>query len=64
MRTLPKRPKRRVICRAISLYKNSLRGNYSASFAVFTAKNILGWSDGKDEPKQPPRPLVVRWEKE
>lgn len=46
------------------LIQNSLRGNYSASFAVFTAKNILGWSDGKDEPKQPPRPLVVRWEKE
>ena len=46
------------------LIQNSLRGNYSASFAVFTAKNILGWSDGKDEPKQPSRPLVVRWEKE
>ena len=46
------------------LIQNSLRGNYSSSFAVFTAKNILGWSDGKDETKLPPRPLVVRWEKE
>ena len=46
------------------LIQNSLRGNYSSSFAVFTAKNILGWSDGKDEVKTPQAPLVVRWEKE
>lgn len=31
------------------LIQNSLRGNYSASFAVFTAKNLLGWKDGKDD---------------
>lgn len=30
------------------LIQNSLRGNYSASFAVFTAKNLLGWKDGKE----------------
>lgn len=46
------------------LIQNSLRGNYSSSFAVFTAKNILGWSDGKEESGRPPRPLVVRWETE
>ena len=45
------------------LIQNSLRGNYSASFAVFTAKNLLGWKDGKEEPSQP-APLVVRWESE
>lgn len=45
------------------LIQNSLRGNYSSSFAVFTAKNILGWSDGKDETKPSDKPLVVRWEK-
>ncbi|MBO7238550.1 MAG: hypothetical protein J6U96_04630 [Elusimicrobiaceae bacterium] len=44
------------------LIQNSLRGNYSASFAVFTAKNILGWTDGKDGPAAP-QTIVVRWEK-
>ena len=45
------------------LIQNSLRGNYSASFAVFTAKNLLGWKDGKEESSQT-SPLVVRWESE
>ncbi|WP_428057148.1 hypothetical protein [Candidatus Avelusimicrobium alvi] len=45
------------------LIQNSLRGNYSSSFAVFTAKNILGWKDGKEEPASA-APLVVRWEEE
>lgn len=45
------------------LIQNSLRGNYSSSFAVFTAKNILGWSDGKDEAKKTDKPLIVKWEK-
>lgn len=44
------------------LIQNSLRGNYSASFAVFTAKNILGWTDGKEEELAPEKPLVVQWE--
>lgn len=43
------------------LIQNSLRGNYSASFAVFTAKNLLGWKDGKEETASA-GPLVVRWE--
>ncbi|MBO5011800.1 MAG: hypothetical protein J6C49_05040 [Elusimicrobiaceae bacterium] len=43
------------------LIQNSLRGNYSASFAVFTAKNLLGWRDGKEDPSSA-GPLVVRWE--
>ena len=43
------------------LIQNSLRGNYSASFAVFTAKNLLGWKDGK-EPPETPGVLVVKWE--
>ncbi len=46
------------------LIQNSLRGNYSASFAMFTAKNILGWSDGKNESSPAPLSVVVRWEKE
>lgn len=29
------------------LVTNGLRGNYNASFAIFTAKNILGWRDNK-----------------
>lgn len=45
------------------LIQNSLRGNYSASFAVFTAKNLLGWKDGKDDGSAPP-PMVVSWEKD
>ncbi len=45
------------------LIQNSLRGNYSASFAVFTAKNLLGWKDGKDDGGTPP-PMVVSWEKD
>ena len=44
------------------LIQNSLRGNYSSSFAVFTAKNILGWTDGK-ESLAAPQTIVVRWEK-
>lgn len=43
------------------LIQNSLRGNYSASFAVFTAKNLLGWKDGKEDASAA-GPLVVRWE--
>ena len=43
------------------LIQNSLRGNYSSSFAVFTAKNILGWTDGKETTV--PQTVVVRWEK-
>ena len=42
------------------LIQNSLRGNYSSSFAVFTAKNLLGWKDGKEE--VPHTDIVVRWE--
>lgn len=45
------------------LIQNSLRGNYSASFAVFTAKNLLGWKDGKDDASAQPQALVVRWKK-
>ena len=41
------------------LIQNSLRGNYSASFAVFTAKNLLGWRDGKDDISAP---ITVSWE--
>lgn len=44
------------------LIQNSLRGNYSSSFAVFTAKNILGWTDGK-EAASVPQTILVRWEK-
>ena len=42
------------------LVQNSLRGNYSASFAAFTAKNLLGWSEGKENPL--PTSLIVRWD--
>lgn len=45
------------------LIQNSLRGNYSASFAVFTAKNLLGWKDGKEE-LAVAAPICVRWEEE
>lgn len=44
------------------LVQNSLRGNYSSSFAVFTAKNMLGWKDGKEESSCEPKTLCVRWE--
>ena len=43
------------------LIQNSLRGNYSSSFAVLTAKNLLGWKDGKDDAHGVQKPLVVRW---
>ncbi len=42
------------------LLQNSLRGNYSASFAAFTAKHLLGWNDGKDEPAST-GPVVLEW---
>ena len=43
------------------LIQNSLRGNYSSSFAVFTAKNLLGWKDGKEEIANNV-PLTISWE--
>ena len=43
------------------LIQNSLRGNYASSFAVFTAKNLLGWKDGKDAPETAV-PVVIEWE--
>lgn len=43
------------------LLQNSLRGNYSASFAVFAAKNLLGWSDGKEK-ETLSAPLKICWE--
>ena len=45
------------------LIQNSLRGNYSSSFAVFTAKNILGWTDNKENSLILPKTVIVRWEK-
>ncbi len=45
------------------LIQNSLRGNYASSFAVFTAKNLLGWKDGKDAPETA-SPVVIAWESE
>ncbi len=43
------------------LIQNGLRGNYSSSFVVFTAKNLLGWKEGKEDIPAG-GPLVVRWE--
>lgn len=43
------------------LIQNSLRGNYSSSFAMFTAKNLLGWKDGKEDALSC---VTVRWEGE
>ena len=43
------------------LIQNSLRGNYSASFAMFTAKNLLGWKDGKEDAVMS-GPISIRWE--
>ena len=45
------------------LIQNSLRGNYASSFAVFTAKNLLGWKEGK-ETTQASAPVVIAWEDE
>lgn len=30
------------------LIQNGLKGGYQANFAIFTAKNVLGWRDKKD----------------
>ncbi len=43
------------------LIQNSLRGNYASSFAVFTAKNLLGWKEGKDA-SGAAVPIVIEWE--
>ncbi len=45
------------------LLQNSLRGNYASSFAIFTAKNLLGWKDTREETPVPGS-LVIRWEGE
>lgn len=44
------------------LIQNSLRGNYASSFAMFTAKNILGWKDGEKGTASAEKPLLVKWE--
>ena len=43
------------------LLQNSLRGNYASSFAVFTAKNLLGWRDGKSSASTLGEPLIIQW---
>ena len=43
------------------LLQNSLRGNYASSFAVFAAKNLLGWKDEKDN-AEGMSPVVISWE--
>lgn len=43
------------------LIQNSLRGNYASSFAMFTAKNLLGWKDGKEE-REGTEPVAITWE--
>lgn len=45
------------------LIQNSLRGNYASSFAMFTAKNLLGWKDGKETPEGT-TPVTIEWEEE
>ena len=45
------------------LIQNSLRGNYAASFAVFTARNLLGWKDGK-EASEPTENMIITWGEE
>lgn len=42
------------------LIQNSLRGNYTSSFAMFTAKNLLGWKDGKEE-TEAVGPVTIEW---
>lgn len=44
------------------LLQNSLRGNYAASFAVFAAKNLLGWKEGKETVSS--ENIVIAWEGE
>jgi len=48
-------------CQGNILIQNSLRGNYTSSFAMFTAKNLLGWKDGK-EGTQTLGPVMIGWE--
>ena len=45
------------------LIQNSLRGNYASSFAVFMAKNLLGWNDAKEDSRSM-GPVVIQWEEE
>ena len=46
------------------LLQNSLRGNYASSFAVFTAKNLLGWKDGKTATSTSQEEVVIQWGEE
>ena len=45
------------------LLQNSLRGNYSASFAIFAAKNLLGWKETKEATPAPGQ-VAICWEGE
>ena len=42
--------KRAKECQEDILVTNGLKGLYEQPFAIFTAKNIMGWRDSKDEP--------------
>jgi len=44
------------------LLQNALRGNYGASFAIFAAKNLLGWKETKEESSAGPTALRIYWE--
>jgi len=43
------------------LITNTLMGEYQSSFAIFVAKNLLGWRDSKDESDSgnPDKPLEI-----
>ena len=43
------------------LLQNALRGHYASSFAVFTAKNLLGWKENK-ETDAAPSAVEITWE--
>lgn len=40
------------------LVENGLKGGYNTNFAIFTAKNVLGWRDRHELLGDPERPLI------
>jgi DNA-binding transcriptional regulator YiaG len=41
------------------LVKNALLNRYSPAFAIFTAKNCIGWKDKQEISGDPDRPLIT-----
>jgi hypothetical protein len=48
-------------CQENILVTNGLKGLYDTSFAIFTAKNVMGWRDKQEITGKDGKDLVITW---